>query len=108
MGFSASRLDKNRYAFASSGFDSLPSGSVTGSSATSFSFADSAASVNFIAPTNKPVKRPPLISVLRKNSHVSGQPEVPLIKAVIQPRNVLVYSGFPKGLNNQEAVLVMR
>src|ERR1041384_352374 len=46
------------------------SSSSAGSSCVSFSLADSEASVIFIAPTNRPVKMPPLKSVLRKNSQV--------------------------------------
>ena len=54
------------------------------------------------------VKMPPLSSVLRKNSHVCGQPDVPLVNAVNQPIKSFVYSGLPKGLKNHDAVLVMR
>src|SRR5438876_6610562 len=67
-----------------------------------FSSVDSGVSVSFMAPTNRPVKRPPLRSVLRKNSQVSGQPCVPLVKAINQPVRFLVYSGLANGLKNHE------
>src|SRR5690349_19676676 len=89
--------------FASSG---SASGASSGSLASSFDSA--VASLAFIAPTNRPVNRPPLRRVLRKNSHVCGQPLVPLVSAVSQPASVLVYSGLWNGLNSHEAVLVMR
>jgi len=61
------------YPFASSGAGvSSPLGSSTGSSSACFSVADSEASVNFIAPANRPVNKPPLIKVFQKNSSVGG------------------------------------
>src|SRR5882724_7449007 len=66
----------------------------------SFSRADSAASLAFMAPTKSPVKRPPLKSVLRKNSQVCGQPAVPLVRAVSQPARLFVYSGLWNGLKS--------
>src|SRR5438034_8943946 len=87
----------------SSGSFASPAGS-----ADCFSCADSAASLTFIAPTKRPVKSPPLSRVLRKNSQVCGQPAVPLVRAIIQPAKVLVYSGLWNGLKNHAAVLVMR
>src|SRR5262249_23200711 len=96
-------------AFASSGPGSgSGSGVSAGSSTGSFSRADSAASLAFIAPTNKPVNKPPLNNVLRKNSHVCGQPPVPLVKAISHPVRFPVYSGLWNGLKNHEAVLVIR
>jgi hypothetical protein len=65
-----------RTAYCPSGAGSA-SASSSGVALGSFSSADSALSVSFIAPANKPVKSPPLMSVLRKNSHVCGQPAVP-------------------------------
>src|SRR5436190_12644759 len=95
------------HAFASSGKASL-SGSLTGAGCASFSFDDSADSFNFMAPTNKPVKRPPLSRVLRKNSQVCGHPAVPLVCALIKPTRFFVYSALWNGLNSQEAVFVIR
>src|SRR5262249_13525999 len=79
-------------AFASSVAPS-PSGSSAAACSGSFSRADSAASLSFIAPTNRPVNNPPLKSVLRKNSQVCGQPAVPVVSALHQPIKFLVYSG---------------
>src|SRR6185312_13225926 len=97
------------HAFASSGVAAWPS-SASDSSArapATLSAGDSAGAVTFIAATNKLVNSPPLKRVLRKNSHVCGQPLVPVISAVIQPQIVFAYSGFSNGLNSHEAVFVM-
>jgi len=54
----------------------------------------------FMAPTKRPVKGA-LISVLRKNSHVGGQPEVPLVSALKPAGEVFVYSTLAKGLKTR-------
>src|SRR5436190_10583956 len=84
------------YAFDSSAPSASSScpGAVAGALAASFSRADSEAVVHFIAPTKNPVKMPLLNSVLQRNFQVSGQPDVPTVKAVIQPVKLRVYSGF--------------
>src|SRR5690349_486840 len=78
------------HAFASSG--SLSFSASSSRRPASFSAGDSD-TVSFIAPTKSAVKRPPLRRVLRKNSHVCGQPPVPVVNALIKPSSVLVYSG---------------
>src|SRR6516162_8010955 len=87
---------------------SSSSGASWGSGTGSFSRGDSEEAVSFIAPTNRPVNNPPLKSVLRKNSQVCGQPEVPLIIAVSHHIKSRVYSGFSNTLKNHEAVFVMK
>src|ERR1051325_4943000 len=77
-------------------------GSASGASAGVSSSSGSAASLNFIAPTNSPVNKPPLNIVFRKNCQVSGQPAVPLVRAMSHPIKVFEYSGFLKGLKNQD------
>src|SRR5512141_1348248 len=65
--------DGDLHALPSSGAGaSSPSGAWAGSSSGSFSSAGSAASVSLSAPANRPVKRPPLVSVLMKNCSVVG------------------------------------
>ena len=60
------------HASASSGASSGLAGSSASSSASASSLAASTASLNFMAPANRPVKSPPLVSELMKNSHVGG------------------------------------
>src|SRR5579884_844056 len=97
--------DADFHALACSG---CSCGSSSGASSASSSSSGSIASINFIAPAKSAVKSPLLVRVLRKNSHVCGQPAVPLVSATNQPASVLVYSGLWNGLNSHENVLVMR
>ena len=92
------------YAFASSGSASVSSLASGAPTPAVLSAGDSALAVSFCAAAQSTVKRPPLKRVLRKNSHVCGQPLVPLTRAISQPEKDLAYSG----LNSHEAVLVTR
>src|SRR5207253_171268 len=85
-----------------------PSDCSSASSSAASASCASIFSLHLIAAANRPVNRPPLRSVLRKNSQVGGWPLVPLVSAVIQPATSLVYSGLPNGFRSHEAVLVIR